>query len=315
MGAVPPSLAAAELFGAARGAYTGAAGKREGYFDRARGGTLFLDEIGEMPPEVQALLLRALESGEIQTLGAEAPHRVDVRVVAATDADLETAVAAGSFRAPLLHRLRGYEIRLPALRERRDDVGRLFFHFVEQELATIGERLPDPGPEDRPWLPAAVMARLAAADWPGNVRQLKNAARQLVIASRGQPRADLATAERLVAEAARGSAGPPAEAPAGTLEPDPAYRRPEVVSEAELLAVLSAHRWRLQPAAAELGVSRASLYSLIERFPGVRKPADLGRDEIERCRERCGGDIEAMVDELQVSRKGLRRRMTELGIP
>jgi len=108
LGAVPPSLATAELFGAARGAFTGADRRRAGYFERADSGTLFLDEVGEAPPEVQVLLLRALESGEIQPVGSEAPVRVDVRIVAATDADLETAVAQGRFRAPLLHRLRGF---------------------------------------------------------------------------------------------------------------------------------------------------------------------------------------------------------------
>ncbi|HEY4574547.1 MAG TPA: sigma-54 factor interaction domain-containing protein, partial [Thermoanaerobaculia bacterium] len=134
LGAVPPALAAAELFGAARGAFTGADRRRAGHFERADSGTLFLDEVGEASPEVQVLLLRALESGEIQPVGSEAPLRVDVRVVAATDADLETAAAQGRFRAPLLHRLRGFEIRLPPLRQRRDDVGRLLLAFLRQEL-------------------------------------------------------------------------------------------------------------------------------------------------------------------------------------
>src|SRR5262249_13655296 len=138
LGAVPPALAAAELFGAARGAFTGADRRRAGHFERAHRGTLFLDEGGEAPPEVQVLLLPALESGEIQPVGSEAPQRVDVRVVAATDADLEAAVAQGRFRAPLLHRLRGCEIRLPPLRERRDDVGRLLVSFLRRELAELG---------------------------------------------------------------------------------------------------------------------------------------------------------------------------------
>ena len=187
MGALPASLAAAELFGATRGAYTGAEHARRGYFRRAHGGTLFLDEIGEASQEVQPLLLRALESGEIQPLGSEETARVDVRVVAATDADLEQAVAAGRFRAPLLHRLGGYAIRLPPLRERRDDIGRLFFHFLREELAVVGEerRLADPGPDAQPWPPAAWIARFAAAPWPGNVRQLRNVARSLAIESRG----------------------------------------------------------------------------------------------------------------------------------
>ena len=108
MAAIPPTLAAAELFGAARGAFTGADRKRDGTFQRADGGTLFLDEVGETPPEIQALLLRALETGEIQPVGSDEIRRVDVRLVAATDSDLEGAVTAGRFRAPLLHRLAGY---------------------------------------------------------------------------------------------------------------------------------------------------------------------------------------------------------------
>src|SRR5262249_36055632 len=139
LGALPPSLAAAELFGATRGAFTGAEQARRGYFRRAHGGTLFLDEIGETPQEVQPLLLRGLESGEIQPLGSEERVHADVRIVAATDTDLEQAVATGRFRGPLLHRLGGYAIRLPALRERRDDIGRLLVHFLRCELAALGE--------------------------------------------------------------------------------------------------------------------------------------------------------------------------------
>src|SRR6185436_13729067 len=154
MAAIPASLAAAELFGAAKGAFTGADRRRVGYFGRAQGGTLFLDEIGELPADLQPLLLRVLENGEIQPVGGEETLRVDVRILAATDANLESAIEEGRFRAPLFHRLSGYELRLPSLRERRDDIGRLFIHFLRQELAALGEadRLADPGPEGRPWL-------------------------------------------------------------------------------------------------------------------------------------------------------------------
>ncbi|MEO1370273.1 MAG: sigma-54 factor interaction domain-containing protein, partial [Acidobacteriota bacterium] len=135
MAAVPPSLAASELFGATRGAYTGADAARRGFFRQADGGTLFLDEIGETPSEVQPLLLRALENGEIQAVGANRPERVDVRVIAATDADLESASATGEFRLPLLHRLAAYTVHLPPLARRRDDFGRLLRHFLEMEMA------------------------------------------------------------------------------------------------------------------------------------------------------------------------------------
>jgi two-component system nitrogen regulation response regulator GlnG len=322
MGALPASLAAAELFGAARGAYTGAEHARRGYFRRAHGGTLFLDEIGEAPQEVQPLLLRALESGELQPLGSEEPTRVDVRVVAATDADLEQAVAAGRFRAPLLHRLGGYAIRLPPLRERRDDIGRLFFHFLREELAVVGEerRLADPGPDAQPWPPAAWIARLAAAPWPGNVRQLRNVARALAIDSRGAgedaaetrlPSAieDLLREERLPAAPERMAPPPVPPTPERAV-----FRSPQDVSEEELLAALAAHRWQPRAAARQLGISRPSLYFLLDTFPGTRKAMDLSGEEIAAAGERCGGNRREMAAMLQVSEAGIRRRMKQLGL-
>ena len=323
MGAVPPALAAAELFGAARGAFTGADRKREGYFERADGGTLFLDEVGETPQEVQVLLLRALETGEVQPVGGEAVE-VDVRLVAATDADLEASVSSGGFRAPLFHRLSGYEIWIPPLRRRRDDFGRLFLHFLRGELAEIGEpyRLAvQPG--ERPWVPAALVARLAAFDWPGNVRQLRNVVRQLVIAGRdGGDEGMWLQTERLLQEAVRPAGGGESDETGGArLAPPPAaraprkeYRSPEEVGEEELLAALRANHWRVQRAAEQLGISRTSLYDRIDRSPKVRTAADLGREEIARCFERCGGNLDAMVESLEVSKRGLQRRMTQLGL-
>ncbi|HSG41277.1 MAG TPA: sigma 54-interacting transcriptional regulator, partial [Thermoanaerobaculia bacterium] len=320
MAAVPPTLAAAELFGAARGAYTGADRKRDGYFQRADGGTLFLDEVGETPPEVQALLLRALETREIQPVGGDDLRRVDVRLIAATDAHLEDAVTAGRFRAPLLHRLAGYEIRIPPLRQRRDDFGRLFHGFLRQELTELGEvhRLETP-PEGRSWVPAALIARLAQFDWPGNVRQLRNLVRQIVIAGRDAgERGMWLQVERLLQETARLSAPPdevrtwpPVSIPK---EPRKAYRSPEDVTEDELLQALRANRWRIQRAAEALGISRGSLYDRIEKSTRIRKAADLSREEIRACRERCGGDLDAMAERLEVSKRGLQRRMTLLGI-
>jgi DNA-binding NtrC family response regulator len=315
MGAIPPALAAAELFGAARGAFTGADQRRAGYFSQADGGTLFLDEIGETPAEVQVLLLRALETGEVQPVGAEAPRRVDVRVIAATDADLEAAIAAGRFRAPLLHRLNGYEIRLPALRERREDFGQLFFAFLRQELDTMGEggRLDDPGPRGEPWLPAPLVARLAAAEWPGNVRQLRNVARQIAIANRGAAQAALPAAllnalmKELERQLDKGSGAPPSAS-------RPTYRRPADVGEEELLATLAANRWKLVATASQLGLSRTALYTLIDRCAGIRKAADLNRAEIAAALKRQSYDLDAVVEELRVSRHGLQLRMTELGL-
>jgi two-component system, NtrC family, nitrogen regulation response regulator GlnG len=326
MGALPASLAAAELFGAARGAYTGADQARRGAFRRAHGGTLFLDEIGETPQEAQPLLLRALQSGEIQPLGSEETARVDVRVLAATDADLEQAVAGGRFRAPLLHRLGGYAIRLPALRERRDDIGRLFFHFLREELAAMGEehRLRDSSPTAQPWPPAAWIARLAAAPWPGNVRQLRNVARSLAIDSRGSGEAaaedaagaqlpsaieELLREESPAAPVARPAAPAPRSEPPRTV-----FRSPQDVSEEELLAALAANRWQPRATAEQLGISRPSLYFLLDAFPSTRKAMDLSRQEIAEAGECCGGRPREMAALLHVSEAGIRRRMKQLGL-
>ncbi len=307
LAALPLSLAAAELFGAVRGAYTGAVRDTPGYFVSAHGGTLFLDEIGEAPPEVQVLLLRALETGEIVPVGGQAPRQVDARIVSATDVDLEAALRNGSFRSALLHRLAGYEIRLPPLRRRREDLGRLLVHFLGRELERLGERLPQRDPASpEPWLTSSLVVRLALYDWPGNVRELANLVRQLVIDSRGEPvlRLDADLSARIPAPA-------PMTAPASRPQP---FRRPSEVTDDELLAALREHRWNLRATAEALGVARTSLYTLLDRSPRVRSAAGVPSEEIRLCHERCGGDVPAMVAELEVSERGLRQRLKDLGL-
>lgn len=324
MGAVPPNLAASELFGSVKGAFTGADRTRAGYFKRADRGTLFLDEVGEAPPEVQVLLLRVLDSGEIQPVGSMEKQHVDVRVLAATDADLEGAIEDGQFKAPLLHRLSGYSILVPPLRDRRDDIGRLLVHFLREELRGIDEedRLELSDPADSLWMPASIVARLARYDWPGNVRELKNLVRQLVIESRGsdgvrvgpQVEAVLRRAEA-DGDAEHRDAEEDAEPPAVETKPKrPSYRPPSDVGDDELVAVLAENRYLIKPTATQLGVSRSSLYSLMDKCSVVRKASDVSREEIEASRERHGGDLDAMVDDLQVSGNGLQMRMKELGI-
>jgi two-component system nitrogen regulation response regulator GlnG len=302
LGAIPQSLAASELFGAVRGAFTGAH-DRPGYFQRAQGGTLFLDEIGEAAPELQVLLLRCLESGEIQPVGADRPRPVDVRVVSATDADLQAAIEATRFRAPLLYRLGGYVIRLPPLRERREDLGRLLAAFLRRELAAIGAAsvLDD---ERQPWLPASIVARLAQHDWPGNVRQLANVVRHLVIANRGaHPAAHFQVLDELR----------PAAPPADSATP-PAALRPADITEDQLVAALRAHRFSPERAAAALGIPRASIYRRMDRSSRVRKASELGADEIRAAQAAANGDEEAMAERLEVSVRALRRRMGELAL-
>ncbi|RKG68472.1 sigma-54-dependent Fis family transcriptional regulator [Corallococcus exercitus] len=327
LGAIPKELAAAELFGSQKGAYSGATRDREGFFRAAHGGTLFLDEVGEAPPEVQVMLLRVLETGELYPVGASSPVTVDVRLIAATDAHLEEQIRDGRFKAPLLHRLAGYDLRVPALRERREDVGRLFFHFAREELAALGEqgRLDTEEPHAEPWLPAPLASRLVRAAWPGNIRQLRNLTRQLVIGSRGQARlqADAQLDELLgvpeVAAPARGAKGLEAEPARGSGAPESRdaavpRRKPSQVTEAELLAALRASAWDLKAAADALGIPRPSVYDLIERSPNLRTAGDLGADEITRCFEACGGDLDAMVRTLEVSKRALGRRLKELGL-
>ncbi len=317
MAALPPALAAAELFGAVRGAYTGADRRRRGLFAKADGGTLFLDEIGETPPEVQALLLRALETGEIRPVGGETTRRVDVRLISATDADLEAAIAAERFRAPLLHRLSGFELRLPPLRERREDFGRLFVHFLCQELEAVGERHRLEGSPREPWLPAEIVARLSSYDWPGNVRQLLNVTRQIVITSRGEDLARLPETVEMLLEGARAHPAADVESSRSSPARSPqvaARRKPSQIDDDELVELLRAHRFNLRAAAAAVGISPTSLYALVEKCPRLRKPADIDRDEIEASLERAAGDVDAAAFELEVSSLGLKRRLKELGL-
>ena len=328
LAAVPASLAASELFGAAKGAFTGAVASREGHFGRAHGGTLFLDEIGETPLEVQPLLLRALETGEIQGVGEAKMRRVDVRLVAATDADLEKEIAEGRFRAPLLHRLSGFGIFLPPLRTRRDDLGLLLIHFIRQALREMGEEVSETRSiaSVRPWLRASLVAMLAEHAWPGNVRELRNVARQLLIVARdARPREVQRRAQQLLEAGKTLSDDPtssPTSDPTGPNQGDPAhatsrpgrFRPAQEVGEDEVLAALKANRWLIQPTAGCLGISRTALYRLIDKSSRIRKPSELGRTEIESSLARCLHDVEKAADELEVSVKGLRLRMRQLDI-
>ena len=323
LGAVPASLAASELFGARKGAYTGAEG-HDGYFVSADGGTLFLDEIGEASAEVQVLLLRVLESHEVVAVGCARPRRVDVRVISATDVDLEDRVREGKFRAPLLHRLKSYTLSMPPLRERRDDVGRLLVHFLREELREAGLPPPARDAEARaPWLPAALAARLARYDWPGNVRQLSNVARQLVIDGHGQPALGTSRLDELLPPPRacdRRAAAVDADETLPTVGEEAAaggrrrWRKPSDVSEQELAAALREHRYELKATAAALGVSRTSLYDLVGRSPHVRAAADVPPTEIRDACARLGGDLPALVDELRLSERALRQRLKDLGL-
>jgi len=185
--ALPESLAESELFGHVRGAFSGASTDRAGRFEAARGGTIFLDEVGELPLSIQAKLLRTLQNGEVQRLGADKPVKVDVRVVAATNRALRDAVSQGGFRADLYHRLSVYPVHVPPLRERGDDVLLLAGHFLEINRARLGLRSLR--------LDAAAQAAMLRYGWPGNVRELEHVMGRaaLKLLSRGVNRRDIVT--------------------------------------------------------------------------------------------------------------------------
>ncbi|HET8948084.1 MAG TPA: sigma-54 dependent transcriptional regulator [Candidatus Polarisedimenticolia bacterium] len=177
-GAVPAALIASELFGHEKGAFTGALQRRVGRFELASGGTLFLDEIGELPMETQTALLRVLQEKEFERVGGTQTVRVDVRIVAATNRDLEEEVAAGRFRADLYYRLNVVPVAMPPLRDRREDIPLLAQHFVERCARTSGKavrRLSDDS-----------LRLLRLYTWPGNVRELQNIVERAVILARGE---------------------------------------------------------------------------------------------------------------------------------
>src|SRR6185312_6957008 len=256
---IPGETAASALFGHERGSFTGAAQAHSGLFVQADGGTLFLDEVALAAPEVQNLLLRVLETGEVRALGSSRGRKVDVRVVAATDEKLEMAVEEGRFSEPLLHRVSGYEVRLSPLRERREDIGPLLLHFLQRELASIGEsdRLEPRDLSERPWLEASDVAKIALGEVRGNVRAIRNLAKQLVITSRGarHVRADEVGAQPF---AARESSPPYAAA-------SDASDQAGTVSDLEIEAALVRSNFNFAAAAKRLGIHRGTLYDRLRK--------------------------------------------------
>jgi formate hydrogenlyase transcriptional activator len=175
--ALPPTLVESELFGHEKGAFTGAVATRPGRFELADGGTIFLDEIGDLPLDLQVKFLRVLQEGEFERVGSSRTRHVDVRVITATHRDLESGVAQGTFRPDLYYRLSVYPIRLPSLCERRDDIPRLVWFFINRHQRELGRKITK--------VPQAVMEGLQRHAWPGNVRELENVVERAMIASSG----------------------------------------------------------------------------------------------------------------------------------
>jgi two-component system response regulator AtoC len=178
-GAIPDTLLESELFGHVRGSFTGASTDKPGLFEEAENGTLFLDEIGELPLPLQVKLLRVLQEGEVRRVGANSSRKVDVRVVAATNRDLAADASAGRFREDLYYRVNVVGVRLPPLRERREDIPELAHHCVRRHGARLGFQTAS--------IDAAGMRLLAEHSWPGNVRELENVIERALVLSGGEP--------------------------------------------------------------------------------------------------------------------------------
>ncbi len=261
--ALPLSIAESELFGHVMGAFTGATRDRAGKFEVADGGTLFLDEVGELSLEIQPKLLRVLQHGEIQRVGSDKTHRVNVRVVAATNRDLDREVAAGRFRVDLYHRLAAFPLHVPALRERPEDTPVLAAHFADaaaRRLGLVGVRFA-----------ADVLRVLGSSDWPGNVRELENVVGRAVLrASFGRDRAqvielhashlDVRPAEDI---ADAGGARTSADALPGG---GPLGERVERFEREAILDAVLRHGDNWAAAARELGLHRSNLHHRARRL-------------------------------------------------
>jgi DNA-binding NtrC family response regulator len=252
--AIAPELIESELFGHERGAFTGATQRKKGLFELADGGTIFLDEIGDMIQSAQAKVLRVLQQGEFTRVGGEQTLKVDVRVVAATNRDLQAAVAAGQFREDLYFRLNVVPLRAPALRERADDIPLLAEAFSEQICRENGMKPKAIAPE--------ALRLLSAYQWPGNVRELRNVIERLVILSEDSIGVgDLP--EEILAEVSRKDR-PPASLPGVELPAEakdlPLREFRDLMERQYIRAKLDEHGWNISRTAVVLGIERTNLH-------------------------------------------------------
>ncbi|MBX6362744.1 MAG: sigma-54-dependent Fis family transcriptional regulator [Gemmatimonadetes bacterium] len=248
-GALPESLLESELFGHVKGSFTGAVRDKEGLLAAARGGTFFLDEVGEMSPALQVKLLRALQEREIVPVGATEPRPIDVRIIAATNRDLEQEIRRGTFRSDLYYRLNVISLHIPPLRERRDDIPLLAEWFLARLAAERGDGVTYS-------LEAEALAALRAYDWPGNVRELENALERAAILSHGPVVRAAALPSRITAPGGR----------ALVSERPPANPTLEIIERAYIEWVLRAEGGNKARAAEVLGIDPSTLYRKINRY-------------------------------------------------
>ncbi|MES9833128.1 MAG: sigma-54 dependent transcriptional regulator [Candidatus Thiodiazotropha sp. DIVDIV] len=266
-GALPDELLESELFGYKRGAFTGAVEDRAGLFERANGGTVFLDEVGEVSPAFQVKLLRVLQEGEIRPLGCSQTRQVDVRIIAATNRDLEQEVREGRFREDLYYRLAAVTIQLPALRDRKMDIPLIANNILEASIKQLGKQVEG--------FTTETLACMQAYHWPGNVRELQNEIRHMLVMGES----DLLGADLLSPRVLRAA---PEEDEADMLmmgELQGSLKERVESLEARILKeCLIRNRWNKSQAAKEMGLSRVGLRNKLERY-GLEKIEQLRDDE------------------------------------
>jgi two-component system nitrogen regulation response regulator GlnG len=298
--------AEADLFGHKKGAFTGAIADSPGLFRAASRGTVFLDEIGELSPEVQPMLLRVLEDKEVQPVGSAEAVKVDVRIVAATDAKLEKAVAEKRFLGSLYKRIQSaVVIKLPPLRERREDVGVLLLHLLRKELLnpSVLQRLQDTDARVRPWLSARDVAAVARSPLAANVRSLLALARRLADVIDDGPKADT---HGIVGEFLSESANPGLVTP---LEPADADSAPTPITldVDRITAALERAGWQRLKAGDLLGVSRRTFYRWLERDAHLRELLDADPDDLRQQLAAAGGDVQRLAADLGTTPTVLQR--------
>ncbi len=255
-GALPETLFESELFGHVKGAFTGAVGDKPGLFELADSGTLFLDEIGEMPLSTQVKLLRAIEERRIRRVGGGGFRSVDVRIIAATNRDVVKALESGEFRKDLYYRLNVFQIELPPLRERREDIPLLAAYFLEKYNIRLGKHI-------KGFAPGSQRALLAYS-YPGNVRELENAVERAVALTEGERVTEFALPPDI-------AHSPVLMLPDGG---DGFYGEDLTLEEVERLhiqRVLAKHGWSAARAAKSLGISRSTLWRKMAKY-GLKRP-------------------------------------------
>jgi DNA-binding NtrC family response regulator len=252
--AIPEGLQESELFGHEKGAFTGAVSTHPGKFEQAKGGTILLDEVGEMSPSAQARLLRVLQEKSLQRVGGTQRIELDVRVISASNRDLEQLTGDGRFRQDLYYRLVVFPIHLPPLRDRREDVPALVEHFLAKYAADAGKRIERVAPD--------ALEYLVQHDWPGNVRELENVIHRSLLVAGGP--------ELMISDLPRGLGG--AE-PAPSATPDGGVVSLEEMEKHTIRAALEQYGGNLSDAARQLGIGRSTLYRKLEQY-GLRPKKD-----------------------------------------